>query len=435
MTGFGLIDVGLTALVLLVFCDPVWRFFLQMPGGELPLVVTVTKAAICAVGFVSLAVQWERGLGLLMRSPLLVVLLVLAPVSALWAGNPAPTLQQGLLLGMVVITGLGLAMRLTAAELALALMLAGGLAATASLATNNSIAFADPTAIGLLFAGALIAATGSVESDTGAGSRWLQWLGCAGLAVALGLSLQAFALAGHAYGVICLLGAAVAFGLHALACLDRPGPMSFVMVGSALILLVSGFALLGGPGLMQTVAGSFDGPILQVVAGAGFAAGGVSLADALGVGLGLAGTGLALLALGWSVVSALAGSRGMVRRGLASVASAAGPVCATGALTGLFLSVPDQVPVVGALVLAWTASWAAGVSPTWRRGASPFALVTSRQADAVDLPPALQRKQPLQPRQARAGALRPSVTRARVAAAMAETALKSGTDRRGPPKT
>jgi hypothetical protein len=433
VSGARLTGIGLAIAVLLVFSDPVWRLLLQLPAGDLPLTVTVTRAAVCAFGFVALAVQWERGLGLVARSPLLLALLVLAPLSALWAANPAHALQQGLLLGMMAVTGLGLAMRLTLSELSIALMVAGAAAGAAALAGPSAGAAADPTAIGLLFAGAVMAACGPARAETGQPAPWLQWVGCAGLAGALGLSLHAYATAGQLYGLICLTGAALAFGLHALACVERPGPLSFVVLASAVIVLVSGFAASGGLGLLQTAGGSFGGPPLQLVAGLGFGAGGYGLAGAVGVGLGLAGTGLAVLALLWSLGSALAGTRGLVRRQLATVTAAAGPVCAAGAIAALFLAAPEQVPAVGALVMGWTATWAASVSPTWRHGTSPFALVSSRHADALELPP-LQRRTSATIRPARAGLSRPAVTRARVAAAMAETSLQSGSHKTRQPR-
>lgn len=406
------LEIMFVVLALVIMGDALWRLVPGWSVGELPLTVTIARAVVCALGFVLIAAQWERALGLLMRSPLVVLLLGLVCISAIWAADPAMALQQGLLLLLTAALGLGLALRMPLVEFGVAMGLAGIVLALCGLSRAAGLASSDPTALALLAAGAAVLIFSNQTTLMAAG---LIFLTCA-----CGLSVLGLLYGGHGFGLICIGGAVAGFGLHALNTRGRLDPLTFVICSTVLIGLVSLFAVTNGFGIAPALAAHFEVLGSNSALGLGFGAQGTSIALGLGHGIGFWGSGLAVICLGWSLVTGLAGARGLVRRRIAGVTGSASAITAAFGLAAVIVAEPGATPMIGAVTLAMFAMWSQSVTPTLTRQDSVSQLHFGRHADAIDLPPAAVR-QPVQ-RQSRA---RPSLTRARVAAAMAEAELKA----------
>jgi hypothetical protein len=406
------LEITFAVLALVIMADAFWRLVPGWGVGELPLTVTVVRAVVCSLGFVLIAAQWERALGLLMRSPLVVLLLGLVCISAIWAADPAMALQQGLLLLLTAALGVGLALRMPLVEFGLASGAAGVVLALCGLSGAAGLVTADPTAVALLVAGAAVLI---FSAHTGLMAAGLIFLVCA-----CGLSLFTQIIGGEVFGLICIVGAVAGFGLHALNTRGRLDPLTFVICSTVLIGMVSFFAMTNGFGVAPALASHFGVLGSNAALGLGFGARGTSIATSLGLGIGFWGSGLAVICLGWSLVAGLAGARGLVRRRIAGVTGSASAITAAFGLAAVIVAAPGSTPMIGAVTLAMFAMWSQSVTPTLSRLDAVPQLHFGRHADAIDLPPAAAR-QPVQ-RQSR---VRPSLTRARVAAAMAEAELKA----------
>jgi hypothetical protein len=340
-------------------------------GGPAPTGALLVKAALASLGFVAIAVQWERAVRLVFQDPSFLILMCLAFVSALWAVSPAETVRDGLLFVLVWCFGLALALRFATRDLAeifafaglfsvaILIVQPGAQAGMASLSLSREVLAAS--AGDLAFA--LTAFGWAAYAVPARRNLWLTFLALGLLAAWRGGDLATL-------GAVC--GACLGAGIMLVASAMRKGGGSSLIAVAwlvvAAIAVMTAFALFGAASAANAIDALMGILDASWAIGNGFGSGGPHLAGAIGEGLGIAGLIAALLVATTGFVRVLWASRSLSATPIVWMAMLGAVVCA-----------PHHVAVSGpCILLLVSAGFALSTVQQSSRGRRP--LVGSKPA-------------------------------------------------------
>ena len=294
-------DIGLAAIALACMTSGFWRLW---PGAlmlsEVPLAPMIVQAGLAALGFVAIATRWEETARALAYNPFVLVLLVLACASAIWAIIPATALRNAIMLIAIWSFGIALALRFRPRELAEICAFAGFIGLLAQFAAHQSM-----PPVSAFDGDVAFAITTSAWAAWRVPSRRLLWLIALGGSCVLGFAAGDSASLGAAIGLIIGLG----FAKTGLLARQHSG-ISIIVTAWALVVLTvvsTLFALFGADPLFSTMSRFLNNLGPHMMIGQGFGLAGQSVANSLGVGLGIVGVVLSILVVFATLVQALFG--------------------------------------------------------------------------------------------------------------------------------
>jgi hypothetical protein len=294
-------DIGLAAFALACMTAGFWRLW---PGAvslpDTPVGPMMLKAGLAALGFVSIAARWEDTVRAFSRNPLILVMLVLACSSAVWAIVPADALRNAILLIVVCCFGMALTLRFKARELSEICAFAGLFGLMAQFGAHQSMpplsAFDGDIAFAIM---------GCAWAAWCVPARRSQWLLALGCCTALAFAAGDFASFGAFIGLGVGLGVAQVGALK-----GRQGAVSIIVTAWVIVAMIIGvtlFALFGADPVSATIFRFFSGLGPHMMIGQGFGLAGQSIANSVGAGLGIVGVALAGLVAFASLFQALLG--------------------------------------------------------------------------------------------------------------------------------
>lgn len=296
-------DIGIGAFALACMTAGFWRLW---PGSlslsDAPLGPMILKAGLAALGFVAVATRWEDTFRALSRNPLILVLLLLACTSAIWAVVPADALRNAIMLIVVWCFGVALTLRFKSRELSEICAFAGLFGLMAQFAAHQGIppisAFDGDVAFAIM---------GGAWAAWCVPTRRSMWVLVTGCCCALAFAAGDVASLGAAVGLLIGLGVAQVGAIR-----GKNGSVSIILTAWAFVALIIGvtlFALFGADPVSAKISNFFDGLGPQMIIGQGFGLAGQSVADSLGAGLGVVGVALAGLIVFGTLFQALLGER------------------------------------------------------------------------------------------------------------------------------
>jgi hypothetical protein len=280
-------DIAIGAIALACMTAGFWRLW---PGSvslsEAPMGPMILKAGLAALGFVAVATRWEDAFKALSRNPLILVMLLLACSSAVWAVVPADALRNAIMLIVVWCFGIALTLRFKARELAEISAFAGLFGLMAQVAAHQGIpplsAFDGDIAFAIM---------GGAWAAWSVPARRSLWVLVTGACCALAFAAGDLASLGAGVGLLVGLGVAQVGVIK-----GRQGAVSIILTAWVLVALIIGvtlFAVFGADPVSAKISDFFDALGPQMMIGQGFGLAGLSVADGLGAGLGVVGVALA----------------------------------------------------------------------------------------------------------------------------------------------
>jgi hypothetical protein len=336
-------DIAVAAIALAVMTTGFWRLWPDaLALNDAPLGPILLKAGVAALGFVAIASRWEQSLSATLRNPFGLVFIALACTSAIWAVMPNEALRNGILFLVIWGFGVSLALRFKPVELAEICGFAGIFGIIMQVTAHQAVPPVDHFDGDLAFA--LI---GCLWAALQVPARRHLWIIATGLCFAF-----AFAAAERAtLGAV--LGFAFGIGLASLGgMIARKGAISVLVTAWAIVLAIvvaTCFIMFGAGAVSDAISRYFSDLADAMIIGQGFGVAGHSVGDAIGAGLGIVGTCLAMLVVLATFFQCLFGSPS----GTKAMLSYAG-VCF--GCVGAMIVAPGEIALFGPIVILFAGS-------------------------------------------------------------------------------
>jgi hypothetical protein len=336
-------DIAVAAFALACMTAGFWRLWPNaLVLNDAPFGPIILKAGIAALGFVGVASRWEDTMRATVRNPFGLVLIALACGSAIWAMVPGETVRNGILLLVIWCFGIALALRFKASEFSEICGFAGIFAVVMQVTAHEGVPPVDHFDGDLAFA--LVACAWAAMANP---ARRTVWMISAGLCFAFAFASTERATFGAILGFVFGLGLAFVGGS-----LAKRGTISILIAAwgiVAAIVMATAFIMFAAVPVFDSISLFFTNLGTAMIIGNGFGAAGQSVGDSLGAGLGVLGTGVALLVVLSTSFQALFGNPS----GNKALMGQAG-VCF--ACVGAMLVSPQEVAMFGPLTILFAAT-------------------------------------------------------------------------------